>query len=355
MNQEWQAAYDAIKAAKHVVVIQADNPDSDSVGSALALEGLLLDMGTERVTLYCGMMIPRYLRYFHGWDRISDTLPSDFDLWIMVDNSSLQLVGHAMDDPVYAATLKKKPAVVFDHHPTIREETSVKSLGDRVIYLNHPEYIATSELLFHWATALKLQISTETATHMGGAILGDSLGLMSSGTKPSSVRAIADLMDLGYNISEQDDERHEFDKKSPAILAYKAKLIERISYHLDNQLAMIHIPWEEIEKYSDEYNPSALIISEMRMVKGVRVAISIKSYLGGVYTGKLRASNDSNFLDKIASHFGGGGHGYAAGFKIKTDKGLEEVEREIIGVVEECMKAYDTEKRRGDDEQQDVS
>ena len=36
-------------------------------------------------------------------------------------------------------------------------------------------------------------------------------------------------------------------KKAPEILAYKGKLIERIEYHLEGGVALIHIPWNEIE------------------------------------------------------------------------------------------------------------
>ena len=54
--------------AQRVVILQADNPDGDSLGSALALEQILGDMGKEPI-LYCGVDIPQYLRYLPGWDR----------------------------------------------------------------------------------------------------------------------------------------------------------------------------------------------------------------------------------------------------------------------------------------------
>ena len=60
-------------------------------------------------------------------------------------------------------------------------------------------------------------------------------------------------------------------KKSPKILEYKGKLIERIEYFLDGRLAIVHVPWEEIQEYSDEYNPGALIGDELRLVEGVDI------------------------------------------------------------------------------------
>src|SRR5690348_9741612 len=79
---------DQIKAlfdgAQTVVIIQADNPDADSLGSSLALEHMLGDQG-KQVYLYCGVDIPGYLHYMSGWDRVSSELPRQFDMSIVVD------------------------------------------------------------------------------------------------------------------------------------------------------------------------------------------------------------------------------------------------------------------------------
>src|SRR6266508_434019 len=76
-----------LDAAQRVVVLQADNPDGDSLGSALALEQILGDMGKEPI-LYCGVDIPSYLRYLPGWDRVTRDLPGQFDASIIVDTGA---------------------------------------------------------------------------------------------------------------------------------------------------------------------------------------------------------------------------------------------------------------------------
>ena len=85
----------------------------------------------------------------------------------------------------------------------------------------------------------------------------------------------ADLTRLGAVISDLEDRRREFMKKSPRILDYKADLIKRIEYSLDGELATVHIPWDDIREYSDEYNPNVLILEEMRLVEGVKVAVAV--------------------------------------------------------------------------------
>ena len=104
-------------------------------------------------------------------------------------------------------------------------------------------------------------------------------------------------------------------------------MIKRIEYHLDGKLATIHIPWEDIANYSDEYNPNVLILEEMRMVEGVELAIAIKTYPDGKLTGKIRSSEP--IAERVAGYFGGGGHPHAAGFRI-YDSSYEETVRDLV-------------------------
>ena len=49
-----------VKDKGRICIIQAENPDGDSVGSAIALDYLLDD---KEVSLYCPVDIPKYLHY----------------------------------------------------------------------------------------------------------------------------------------------------------------------------------------------------------------------------------------------------------------------------------------------------
>jgi nanoRNase/pAp phosphatase (c-di-AMP/oligoRNAs hydrolase) len=59
----------------------------------------------------------------------------------------------------------------------------------------------------------------------------------------------------------------------------------------------------------------------------VEVAVAIKTYPDGKLTGKIRSSKPIS--DQLAGFFGGGGHPYAAGFRIYDD--YENVLPDLIG------------------------
>lgn len=327
-----------IEAAKNIVVIQAENPDGDSLGSALALEEILGDLG-KQVTMYCPVDIPKYLRYLKGWDRVVLDLPRDFDLSIIVDTASATLLDRAIA-PANLAQLKAKPSIVIDHHLT---EGTIPF--DHIAVLD-PKMVATGELIYKLAKEAGWKVNPQAAEDLAISILSDSLGLVTSNTTANSIHTVGYLVENGANLTNIDTRRREFMKKSPEMLAYKGELLKRIEYHVDGQLALVHIPWEEIAKYSDQYNPSVLVLDEMRLVHDVRVAIAIKTYPDGKLTGKLRANPDSGVAESIAGFFGGGGQPYSAGFRTYTDD-YEKVKAELIGAVDKILNEFDANKTEG--------
>src|SRR4051794_27550708 len=91
MYPQAQDIQSILQKAQKIVIIQADNPDADSLGSALAMEHILGDVG-KSTFLYCAVDMPGYLRYMQGWDRIRNDLPSQFDASIIVDASTMTLL-----------------------------------------------------------------------------------------------------------------------------------------------------------------------------------------------------------------------------------------------------------------------
>ena len=321
-----------VEDAKRIVVIQGENPDGDSLGSALSLEEILGDLGKE-VILYCAINIPTYLGYIKGGDRVVDEFPRDFDLTIIVDTASATLLERAIA-PENVSLIKKHPAIVIDHHVTEGD------IPFTHLAMTDQTMVATGELIYTWAQQVGWKVNPQASEHLAISILADSLGLMTENTTSHSIRTIADLVDGGASLSVIDNRRREFMKKSPEILEYKGRLLQRIEYHNDGTLALVHIPWDEITEFSHQYNPSVLVLDEMRLVNNVRVAIAIKTYPDGKITGKIRCNSGSKVAEQIAGYFGGGGHAYVAGFRTYSDN-YEDVKHDLIRAVDRILTEYD--------------
>lgn len=321
-----------VAAASRIVIIQPENPDGDSLGSSLALEEILGDLGKE-IIMYCPVNIPSYLGYAKGWERVVDEFPRDFDASIIVDTASATLLERAIV-PENLAVIGKHPSIVLDHHIT---EGTIPFEHQALV---DPKMVATGELIYNWSKAAHWQINPQACEHLAISILADSLGLMTENTTSSSIRTIAELVDGGASLSLIDNRRRELMKKSPEILTYKGELLQRVEYFLDGALSLVRIPWEEIAAYSNQYNPSMLVIDEMRLVTGVRLAIALKTYPDGKITGKIRCNAGTKIAETIARYFGGGGHPYVAGFRTYSDD-YEEVKADLIKTVDKILTQYD--------------
>lgn len=327
--------YETIKplldTAQNVVIIQAENPDGDSLGSSLALEELLGNLD-KTVTMYCPVSLPKYLRYIEGWDRVTDEWTGHHDLAIIVDTSSETLMSKILSVPEARHFLETHPVIVLDHHVSV-----ISSLPFEHTMILSKTAVATGELIFEIAREAGWTINKSVADALYTSIMADSLGLTTQSTTADSYRVVADLLAAGSIPAELEARRREMMKKSPEILAYKGKLIDRIEYLYDGRLALIHIPWNEIQSYSDQYNPSMLVLDEMRLVEGVEVAVAVKSYPDGKVTGKLRSNVP--VCDAIAGYFGGGGHPYAAGFRAYET--YETIVKELLSATTKALAEHD--------------
>ncbi len=329
-----------LKDKKRISIIQAENPDGDSLGSALALDYLLKD---HEISLYCPVDIPKYLRYFSDWSRVTNEFDFNADGYIIVDTAANILLSKLLDNPTIRNRLAISPVFVLDHHET-EDDLEFAHTG---LIQTLP---ACCELIYRIAKEQNILSSAEDYQSLDKAtqdrekkaceylyygILSDTLGLVSASVDSTTFLTISNLVAHGLNVFELDEKRRDFSKKSQRILSYKAELINRVEYYLDGALATVHIPWEDISEYSDEYNPNVLILEELRMVEGVEIAAAIKTYPDGKVTGKLRTT--SPIADKIAEYFGGGGHPYASGFRT-YDLSYEETVHELITAIDTIKK-----------------
>ncbi len=315
-----------LKDKQRICVIQAENPDGDSLGSAIALDYLL---NGKEISLYCPVDIPRYLHYFEDWSRVTNGFDYLADGYIIVDTAAKVLLSKLLDDAAIKNRLYGAPVLVIDHHET---EDDLDFPHEAIIEIRP----SCTEVIYRIAKEQNIEINQPAAEAIFQGLLSDTLGLTSASVTAETFEVAADLTKLGASVAVLEDRRREFMKKSPRILDYKADLIKRVEYSLDGELATVHIPWEDIREYSDEYNPNVLILEEMRLVEGVKVAVAVKTYPDGKVTGKIRCSSDAAVADKIAGYFGGGGHPYAAGFRT-YDTDYMEVVSEIIKIMPEVL------------------
>lgn len=317
-----------ISVAQHVVVVQADNPDADSLGSALALEHILGDLG-KTVTLYCGVDVPTYLRYLPGWDRVVKELPKQFDASIIVDASTYTLL-EQLHKTGQLPWLKSKPAIVLDHHKIVE-----KNLDFAAVSIVDADCSSTGELIYRSAKEQAWQVSSEAGLFLMASILGDTQGLTNDLTKANTYRVMAELTDLGVNRPALEELRREASKMPQIIYNYKGALLSRTAFTSNGKVAYLTVPQPEINEYSPLYNPAALVQFDMLQTQDVVLSIVFKTYDDGHVTAALRSN--APVAAQLAEYMGGGGHEYASGFKTEPNQDFQAVIARCLAKADELV------------------
>ncbi len=326
-----------IKSAETIVIVQADNPDGDSIGSALALE-LILDSLGKNPHLYCAVDIPSYLRYMSGWDRIEAELPNQFDLSIIVDTSTPTLL-EKVKEKGDLQKLTKKPNIVLDHHASVEQEIEFAT-----VTINDTSVSSTGELIFNLSRQLDWPLSPDAGENLMTSILGDTQGLSNDLASAQTYRVMAELVELGVHRPKLEEKRRLYNKMPENIFRFKGQLIDRTSFELEGRLAIVRITQQEINNYSPLYNPAPLIQADMLQVEGVAVTVVLKTYDDGRITGSIRSNNGYPVASKLAASLGGGGHPYAAGFKTTDNRTFDTIRAKILEISQELLSSLQSER-----------
>lgn len=321
-----------IEESQRIVILQADNPDADSLGSALALEQILGEMG-KSVALYCAIDVPSSLKYLAGWDRVVRELPSTFDLAIIVDASTFSLFDN-LKKAGKLSTILARPLIVLDHHSGVKEEIS----GSNVNTLVDIKVASTGELIYKLALKNNWPLDVTSGRAIMASILGDSQGLTNDLAQAGTYHVMADLLELGVSRVELEESRREFSRMSQKVFAYKSDLMHRVEFKNDGKLAVSTIFQAEINEFSPLYNPSVLIHFEVLQVDSVAASIFFKVYDSGRVTASIRTKYGFPIAAQLAEVMGGGGHDYSAGFRIENTNDFDGVklscETEAIKLIE---------------------
>lgn len=318
-----------IADSQRILIIQADNPDADSLASALALESIIGEMGKQPL-LYCGIDMPEYLKYLPGWDRVGREIPNQFDASIIVDTSAMALLEQLQGSGAQG-WVASRPVIVLDHHAGTANDVPFAK-----VILNQPDKVSTGQIIYDIAKSLGWPLPLNALEFIMTSILADSMGLTTENTTSETYKTMAELVEAGVNRPKLEEQRRAFNKMHRDIFAYKAQLIQRTEFYHDGKLALVVIPQQEINDYSPLYNPAPLIQPDHLQTEGVLISLVLKSYDSGRITAAIRSNNDAPIAAALAEHFGGGGHKHASGFKLEG-KPLDQTKLQAINKVEELI------------------
>lgn len=291
-------------------------PDGDCVGSCLGVYNYIRTYYPDiDVRIYLEP-IPNIFKFMNDSSQIRSEYTDEmiFDLFIALDCGDAGRLGEANK---YFESARH--TVCIDHH------LSNQSFAEQNYIF--PEASSTSELVFELINPEKITKKIAECLYTG--IVHDTGVFQYSCTSAKTMNIAGILMDKGIDYSRIIDETFyakTFEQNQ--VLGY-ALLNSRL--YLDGKVIASCVTDEVMHRYHVLPKHLDGIVSQLRVTKGVEVAIFLYQTGDNSFKVSTRASGDVN-LAEIAMKFGGGGHAKAAGFSMEGDP------EQIIGLINEEIK-----------------
>ncbi len=312
---------DTVLAGKKSVGIAGHvRPDGDCTGSTLAVYNYIKTYYPDvDVRLYLEP-IPNIFKFLQRSEEIKSeyTDEIEFDLFISLDCGDERRLGNAVK---YFQSAKH--TFCIDHHVSnqaFAEENYI-----------FPDASSTCELVFELMDTDR--ITKEIAECLYTGIVHDTGVFQYSCTASKTMNVAGILMDKGIDFPRIVDKTFNEKTFNQNKIMGQALLNSRL--YLDGRCIISAITRQEMQKFDVLPKHMEGIVSQLRVTKGVELAVLLYENEDGSYKVSFRVNGDFDAAS-LAMHFDGGGHVKAAGC---TMYGTQE--ENIEALLAEIMKRMD--------------
>lgn len=272
-------------------------PDGDCVGSCMGLYLYLKENYPEIATDVYLELPGEQFSFLSCFKEIKTVYEPGkvYDLLITLDVSDKNRIGVALEG---YETAKKR--VCIDHH------ISNRGLGD--VNEIRPNASSTCEVLYTLLEEEKVSKAVAEALYTG--MVHDTGVFQYSCTSPETMRIAAKLMEKDIPFTKIVEES--FYEKTYVQNQILGRCLMESILIMDGKCVIGVVKKKMMDFYHVEPKDLDGIVQQLRVIKGVEVAIFIYEVKPQEFKVSLRSKGKVN-VNEVASYFGGGGHVLAAG------------------------------------------
>jgi phosphoesterase RecJ-like protein len=306
------AAADAIREHDRYVLTTHENPDGDALGSLLAMNLALEQLGKDTIMVLHGDA-PLPVEYgFMPLGNLQRRWPEDVAerVLIAVDCANESRIA----DP---EVLGRVPlSIDVDHH----HDNTRFGLINLVV----ADASSTGEVLRDLVRELEVELTPDIAEALYIALVTDTGRFQYTNTTPKALRLAAELVEAGADVHRVFQGVYE--SVQFAKLKLLARALERAQVFEGGRIVVSYLLRTDFTEVGAPEAYSEGIIDPLRSVEGADMAVLIREpprQDGPARRVSLRASIDELDVSAIARKSGGGGHRQAAGFS--SEASIEEI------------------------------
>jgi phosphoesterase RecJ-like protein len=291
-----------LKQSHKVLVVTHQRPDGDAIGSLLAIGLPLITIGKE-VQLVIKDGVPDNFCFLEGSELIQTKPDSKVDYIIVVDSAELERTNTDFSD--YAM-----PDLNIDHH-----KTNTNFAKNNLVI---KDAVATAEILAKYLPLFGLPITKSVANALLVGIVTDTIGFRTTNVNPGVLRLVADLMELGGDLT--DIYYKTIVEQSLSSARYWGAGLTKIQ--MEDGLVWTTLTLEERNNAGYAARDDADLVKILSAINGAKIALILTEQDAGYVkiSWRLCGSVETELdVSDIAQKFGGGGHKAAAGADVKGE------------------------------------
>jgi phosphoesterase RecJ-like protein len=298
-----------LRGADKLLLTTHENPDGDALGSLLAMDAILKQLGKDTL-MYMSpdeFPLPWEYRGLHFEGLIGQPPPDVAERTIVfLDCGNIDRM------PVDFLQVDGLHILNIDHH---HDNTRFGTVN-----LVCASASSTAEMVWQLAKELDAEITPEIAKALYVGLVTDTGRFMYENTTPVAHEMAAELIAAG--VEPHTVYRELYEDLPFRRLQLLQRALASVERHDDGAITVAHLTKQDYEETGALETDSEGVVDHMRAVEGTRVAVLVRELLAedreGMRKVSLRATDGSVDVSRIARSFGGGGHPQAAGFSTAT-------------------------------------
>ncbi len=311
----------AIKRYSRFLVTSHIGLEGDALGSELALASLLRKLGKTAYVVNSDKTPTNY-NFLPGAKTICHRLSKrKFQAVFIIDCSTRQRIGD-----VSGLIGRNIPIFNIDHH------IDNENFGQ--INWVDPKASSAGEMVYRLFELTQTKIGRCDACNIYTAILTDTGSFRYSNTTSTVLRISSEL--LQYGIEPAKVYARIYENNSVEDIVLLAKILSEISFAANNKIAWIKINKDKFKKIKGRPEILVKILDFAKSINTVKVILVFCQQDSRLVKLNLRSKSPIN-VQKIAKVYGGGGHKFASGCRIKGN--LQEVERSVLKHVKKIIES----------------
>jgi phosphoesterase RecJ-like protein len=307
-----------IRQGTRFLVTSHTSPDGDAIGSELGLARTLRSLG-KSVVVWNRDGTPSLYTPLPGSSRIHigeeapSGFPDSYDAVIVLECPSLDRTG-------LEEHLAEQPILNIDHHLGNQHYGAINWVDSSAP--------AVGEMIYRLAQGLLVSVDQETATALYLTLVTDTGGFRFSNATPAAFEAAAALVKEGAQPQLVTEWLYE--QQPEATLRLLGEMLRTLELHQDGRVATVLLTPGMYKRAGAAPGDSEGLIDYPRSIAGVQAVALLRQLKKDRFKVSLR-SRGAVDVERVARHYGGGGHHNAAGFEI--DGAEDRVRGEVVAAL----------------------